>query len=252
MSEQKGNQPSKKIVFKAYRNWMMWNGSIMNYERMQGPAIVKMMGEVCEDLYPGDKEKQQELLERHNVFFNTEPYLGGIVPGIVLGMEMQKARGDDVPGELISTIKTALMGPFAGIGDSLLYGTLMPILLSIALGLCTNGEVAGPLFFVLAMLVIMVPATWFLFQYGVKTGATAAQKILAGGLKEKVTRAASIIGLIVVGAVTASYAHFNLGLVYQQGELSVSLADTLNNMLMPNLPLLLMAFLSYFMMVHKK
>ena len=39
--------------------------------------------------------------------------------------------------------------------------------------------------------------------------------VLAGGIKDKVTRAAEVIGLVVVGAVSAQYAHFNIGLVYK-------------------------------------
>lgn len=125
---------SKSAIRRAYWDWLFYNLSVQNFERMQGPAIIKMLADVREDLYPGDPEAQQEMLERHEVFFNTEPYLGSIVPGIVLGMEASKAEGnDEISSEFINSIKTALMGPFAGIGDSLLPGTLIPILLSIAL-----------------------------------------------------------------------------------------------------------------------
>ena len=104
---------SKKAVRRAYWDWMFWNLSLQNFERMQGPAIVKMLADVREDLYPGDVEAQKEMLTRHTVFFNTEPNLGAIVPGIVLGMEEEKAAGGDVAPEFINAIKTALMGPFA-------------------------------------------------------------------------------------------------------------------------------------------
>jgi len=230
---------------------MFYNLSVQNFERMQGPAIIKMLADVREDLYPGDKDAQQEMLERHEVFFNTEPYLGSIVPGIVLGMEAGKAEGnDEISSEFINSIKTALMGPFAGIGDSLLPGTLIPILLSIALGMSPNGEITGPIFYIVAFLAIMIPLTWFLFSYGVKAGANAAEMVLAGGIKDKVTRAAEVIGLVVVGAVSAQYAHFNIGLVYASGDLTISIADILNS-IFPSLPVLLMAFLTYWLMVKK-
>lgn len=242
---------SKAAIRRAYKDWMFYNLSVQNFERMQGPAIIKMMSDVREDLYPGDKDAQQEMLERHEVFFNTEPYLGCIVPGIVLGMEAGKAEGnDEISSEFINSIKTALMGPFAGIGDSLLPGTLIPILLSIALGMSPNGEVTGPLFYIVAFLAIMIPLTWFLFSYGVKAGANAAEMVLAGGIKDKVTRAAEVIGLVVVGAVSAQYAHFNIGLVYTSGDLTINIATILNS-IFPSLPVLLMAFLTYWLMVKK-
>ena len=242
---------SKAAVRRAYKDWMFYNLSVQNFERMQGPAIIKMLADVREDLYPGDKDAQQEMLERNEVFFNTEPYLGSIVPGIVLGMEAGKAEGnDEISSEFINSIKTALMGPFAGIGDSLLPGTLIPILLSIALGMSPNGEITGPIFYIVAFLAIMIPLTWFLFSYGVKAGANAAEMVLAGGIKDKVTRAAEVIGLVVVGAVSAQYAHFNIGLVYASGDLTISIADILNS-IFPSLPVLLMAFLTYWLMVKK-
>lgn len=250
MSEEK-RALDKKTVRKAYLDWMFWNLSVQNFERMEGPAIVKMLADVREELYPGDKEAQKEMLERHAIFFNTEPFLGSIVPGIVLGMEHEMAQGGDVQPEFINSIKTALMGPFAGIGDSLLPGTLCPILLSIALGLCKNGEIIGPLFYIIVFLAVMIPLTWFLFSYGVKAGANAAELVLAGGIKDKVTKAAETVGLIVVGAVTASYTHVNIGLVYTSGELSIDIAAILNSLL-PGLSVLIMSMISYVLMVKKK
>ena len=242
---------SKKAIRKAYLDWMFFNLSVQNFERMEGPAIVKMLADVREEIYPNDKEAQKEMLERHTIFFNTEPNLGSIVPGIVLGMEYEMAQGGDVQPEFINSIKTALMGPFAGIGDSLLPGTLCPILLSIALGMCENGEIIGPIFYIISFLAIMLPLTWFLFSYGVKTGANAAELVLSGGIKDKVTKAAATVGLIVIGAVTASYTHVNIGLVYMSGDLSIDIAAILDS-LMPGLSVLLMSFLAYVLMVKRK
>ena len=242
---------SKKAIRKAYLDWMFFNLSVQNFERMEGPAIVKMLADVREEIYPNDKEAQKEMLERHTIFFNTEPNLGSIVPGIVLGMEYEMAQGGDVQPEFINSIKTALMGPFAGIGDSLLPGTLCPILLSIAIGMCENGEIIGPIFYIISFLAIMLPLTWFLFSYGVKTGANAAELVLSGGIKDKVTKAAETVGLIVIGAVTASYTHVNIGLVYTSGDLSIDIAAILDS-LMPGLSVLLMSFLAYVLMVKRK
>lgn len=251
MAEATETKLSKKTINKAYWDWMFFNLSLQNFERMQGPMIVRMLGKVADDLYPGDKEAQKELLARHANFFNTEPYLGCLVPGVILGMEASKAEGNDVPPELIDSIKTALMGSFAGIGDSLLPGTIIPILLSIALGLSPNGELLGPIFYVVAFLAIMLPLTRFLFTYGARAGANAAASLLESGVKDKVVAVAQTVGLIVVGAVTASYTKVNIGLVFTSGDLTIDIASIFSS-LMPSLPVLLMAFLAYYLMVHKK
>ncbi|MDU5107847.1 PTS system mannose/fructose/sorbose family transporter subunit IID [Clostridium sp.] len=250
MAEEK-SKLSKKVIRKAYWDWMFFNLSVQNFERMEGPGIVRMLGQVKDDLYPNDKKAQQEMLQRHTIFFNTEPYLGCIVPGIVLGMEGEKADGGEVDEEFINSIKTALMGPFAGIGDSLLPGTLIPILLSIGMGLCKNGEIIGPLFYVIAFLGSMFPITWLLFSYGAKTGANAAQTVLESGIKDKVTNAAGIIGLVTVGAITASYANIKIGLVYAAGEMTVNVGEIIEG-LFPKMPVLIMAFITYHLMVNKK
>jgi mannose/fructose/N-acetylgalactosamine-specific phosphotransferase system component IID len=244
---------SLKDVKKCYWSWMFWTLSAQNMERMEAPALIRMVGIVKDKLYPGDLEKQKELLERHEPFFNTEPYLGCIVPGVVLGMEEENARGQGaIPSDMINGIKTALMGPFAGIGDSLYVGTLIPIMLSICLGLSsTTGSVLGPLLYIVLNLGIMIPLTWYLYKSGYNMGINAAQHILIGGLKDKITSAMNIIGLVVVGAITSQYVTVNTGLVFTQGNMKISLSETING-LFPNAISLLLAFMSYYLLSSKK
>lgn len=246
------NKPllTNKMIRKSYINWMVWNLSLYQPETMQAPALVKMFGDVREDLYPNDLEKQKELMERHLPFFNTEPFLGAIIPGIILGMETEKASGKDIPEDLITAIKSALMGPFAGIGDALLPGTLIPILLSIALGLSSNGSLTGIFFYIACFLGIMIPLTWFLFSKGCTLGAKAAEVVLSSNIKDDIIRAINIIGLCVVGAIACSYATINIGLVYQNGDYILKLNDVING-IWPKLPVLLAAFGTYFLMAKK-
>ncbi|MEG1301184.1 MAG: PTS system mannose/fructose/sorbose family transporter subunit IID [Erysipelotrichaceae bacterium] len=248
MSEEK--KLTQKIIRKSYFNWMIFNLSLYQPETMQAPALVKMFGDIREDFYPNDVEAQQALMERHLPFFNTEPFLGCLVPGIVLGMEAQKAEGADIPDDLIMAIKSALMGPFAGIGDALLPGTLIPILLSIGLGLSSNGEITGVLFYIFSFLAIMIPLTWFLFTKGCKLGTQAAELILGSDIKDQVIRAVNIIGLSVVGAISCSYANINLGLKYVNGDYTLVGADVVNK-IFPNLLVLLAGIGSYYLVAKK-
>ena len=251
-SDDKKKLLSKKDVRNAYWNWMFWNLSVQNFERMEAPAIVRMLGKVREKLYPGNKEAQKALLARHEPFFNTEPYIGSIVPGIVLGMEEQSAVNKEDSSDLISGIKTALMGPFAGIGDSLYVGTLIPILLSIALGLSSDsGNVMGPVFYVISHLAIMLPLTWFLFKSGYSMGMDSAQLVLSGGIKDKITQGMNIIGLVVVGAITSMYVNVKTGLSFTQGDMVIDLNSTLNG-LFPNLITLLLGLATYYLLAEKK
>lgn len=242
---------SKKIIRKCYVNWMMYNLSLYQPETMQAPALVKMFGDIREDLYPNDPVRQQELMSRHLPFFNTEPFIGCLIPGIALGMEVQKASGEDVPEMLITSIKSALMGPFAGVGDALLPGTLIPILLAIGCGLSADGAITGAIFYMIAFLGIMLPLTWYLFNQGINLGAKAAELILGNDLKDDLINALNIVGLMVVGCIACSYANLNLGWQYiKDGVVLVDLNSLINGV-WPKLPVFLAALGTYYLMAKK-
>lgn len=245
------NNLSKKVIFKSYVNWMMYNLALYQPETMQAPALVKMFGDIREDLYPGQPEKQKELMERHLPFFNTEPFIGCIIPGIALGMEAQKAAGEEVPDQLIHSIKSALMGPFAGVGDALLPGTLIPILLAIGCGLSADGAVTGALFYMVSFLAIMVPLTWYLWNQGINLGAQAAAMILGNDLKDDIINALNIVGLMVVGCIACAYANINIGWQYVQDGVVLVDLGTLINSVWPKLPVYLAALGTYFLMAKK-
>jgi mannose/fructose/N-acetylgalactosamine-specific phosphotransferase system component IID len=255
MTEQKIDEKERiltdKEVRHAYHDFIIWALSIFNLERMQGPAMVKMFYGVADKFYPNNPQEQQALLKRHSIFFNTQPTLGAIVPGVALGMEEERALHGGISDEAITSIKTALMGPFAGMGDSLIQGTLMPILLSIAIGMSTNGSVLGVIFLLAAYFAIQIPLTWFMFHTGYTMGAKGAAQVLSGGKKDLVVKLASVVGLIVVGAVTASNTSINCGLTYTSGEMTVNVNDMLNS-ITPKFMVILFAMIFYYLMGKKK
>ena len=107
----------------------------ISYERLQLLPILQK-------LYP-DQEDLKQAIKRHLVFYNTEAVYGAPINGIVIAMEEQKARGADIDDDTITGIKTGLMGPMAGIGDSIDWATLKPIIFGLAVTLSTNGSVLG-------------------------------------------------------------------------------------------------------------
>ena len=158
---------TKKDIRKAWFNWMWVYLSTQNMERMQAPAVVRTLYTVKDKLYPNDQEAQKDLLARHMEFFNTEPTWGGLIVGIVLAIEEEKAlHSDEVPDELSSSIKTALMGPCAGLFDSLFQSTFIPIILAIGIGISAEtGSIVGPLVYILLFWAIAPTVSWFLFYY---------------------------------------------------------------------------------------
>ena len=156
---------------------------------MQTFGYLCAMLPLVEELYD-TKEEQKEAMNTYTAFFNTEPQVGSIIVGITAGLEEAKANGnEDIDAEAINGIRAGLMGPLAGIGDSLVVGTLIPILLGIALGLSTGGSVVGPIFYMLK---------------GYELGGKAVD-ILVGEQATAIREAIVMLGTMVVGSVAATW-----------------------------------------------
>ena len=158
---------------------------------------------IVEELYK-DKAEQKEAMQTYTAFFNTEPQLGALVVGITAGLEEARANGDAVDGETINGMRAGLMGPIAGIGDSLVVGTLIPVLLGIALGLSKGGNPIGALFYILVWNVLIYGGMRFAYFKGYELGDKAVE-FLVGPKGQALRKAISVIGGMVIGAVAATW-----------------------------------------------
>ena len=164
---------SKKALNKSFRNWAYGNLTCFSQEHMQTFGYLCAMLPLVEELYD-TKEEQKEALTTYSSFFNTEPQLGGsLVVGVTAGLEEARANGEEVDGDLINGIRAGLMGPLAGIGDSIVVGTLIPLLLGIALSMSTNGSPLGAVFYIVAWNLISVLGMRFLYYKGYNLGEKA-------------------------------------------------------------------------------
>ena len=110
---------SKKALNTAFWRWWYGNLTCFSHEHMQTFGYMWAMMSVIEDLYE-TKEEQNEKLKTYYPFFNTEPQIGCIVVGVTCGMEEARANGNEnVDDEMINGIRAGLMGPLAGIGDTI-------------------------------------------------------------------------------------------------------------------------------------
>ena len=123
---------SKKTLSKSFHHWYYGHLTCFSQEHMQTFGYLVSMLPIVDELYD-DKEGKQKAMETYTAFFNTEPQIGTVVVGITAGLEEARANGEQIDSEMINGIRAGLMGPLAGIGDSLIVGTLIPILLGIAL-----------------------------------------------------------------------------------------------------------------------
>ena len=139
-------------------------------------------------------------LKRHLEFFNTHPFMANPIFGVTLALEEERANGANVDDAAISGVKIGMMGPLAGAGDPLFWFTLRPIMLSLGASLAVSGNVAGPFVFFILWNIMAAVVKWYTQEFGYRAG-TAITDDLSGGLLQKVTRGASMMGMFVIGSL---------------------------------------------------
>jgi mannose/fructose/sorbose-specific phosphotransferase system IID component len=209
--------------------------SAFSLERMQGLGFVWALTPLINKLYK-NKADRVAAYKRHSGYFNTNPWASGAIFGIVASMEERKAQGEEVDEENIQAVKGALMGPLAGLADSLFFSTYRPILAGICASLALSGSWIAPILFVLMINIVHFGAQW----WGVHKGYTMADQFLEkmeGMQIQKWMEAATILGLLVVGALVATTLNIATPLTYQVGNASVALQGMFNTILPKVLPL---------------
>ncbi|MFT4028314.1 MAG: PTS system mannose/fructose/sorbose family transporter subunit IID [Protaetiibacter sp.] len=247
---------SKKALNRSF--WTWYHGSITGYNHqiMEGLSFATAMQPVVDDLYDTDEEKR-EAMETYRPLFNTEMHMGFAIVGITASLEESKARGNtDVTPEMINGVRTSLMGPLAGMGDSLIPGTYVPILLSIALSLSQGGSVLGPLFYIVAWNVTMLLFIRFLFTRGYRLGVNSA-RFLVGQQAQAIRESIVMLGSIVIGALAATWIAVQTSLSIPLGGSTevdgeevpneLHLQDTFDGIL-PGLLSLLLVLFAWFLM----
>ena len=209
----------------------------------------------CVDMIPTikrvyhTKEEQAEALKRHLTFFNTTPAVCGPVIGVTMAMEEAKASGADIDDGTINSLKVGLMGPLAGVGDPLVWGTLRPITAAIGASLALTGSVLGPLVFFIAFNAVRLAMKWFGLTYGLKKGLDIVQD-LSGNLLQKLTEGATILGLFIMGVLVTKWTTINIPVVVSKttGADGQEVITTVQNILDDLVPGLLALGLTMLMM----
>lgn len=198
MSDTNKTKLSKKDLSAVEWRSQFLQGS-WNYERMQNGGVAYAMIPAIKKLYRS-KEDRAAALQRHMEFFNTQPYVSAPILGVTLALEEEKANGAPVDDAAIQGVKVGMMGPLAGVGDPVFWFTLRPMIAALGASLAMSGNVIGPiLFFVLWNL-----CRWLFIKYTLEFGykaGTAITQDLSGGLLQKITKGASVLGMFVLGAL---------------------------------------------------
>lgn len=199
---------TKKDLKRCFLRWYMSAEISNSFERLQSVSFCYSMLPVLRKLYQG-KEEFKDALKRELQFFNTEAIWGTPIHGITIAMEEEKAKGENIPDSAITGIKTGLMGPLAGIGDTITWGMLKTIIYGIGCTMAATGNIMGALITLVFPLVTFL-ISGYLFNMGYQVGKESVKTILQAGWVKELILGTGILGMFMMGALSAGFVKLKL------------------------------------------
>ena len=198
------------------------------YVNMQGNGFTYSLIPAIEDIYKDDPEGKKEAYACHQQFFNTHAVPFSFIVGLAWAMEKEKKENGTVDAETISSLKSALMGPTAGMFDNLFFNCLRIIAAGVAIGVAQQGSILGAILFLLIYGVPQTIVKFIFVRMGYTYGTSFIDSMFKSGLMSSFTKAASIIGIAMVGAMTASMVNVPLNLIVNIGPATLEVAPILD------------------------
>lgn len=217
----------------------------VNYDMGQGIGFFHCMVPILERLYKdADEETKQKAIERHLTYFVSQVTAAGMILGLVGALE---ETSNEEEKEAVVAVKTGMMGPFAGIGDSLFKITIQAISGSIGAALALQGNFLGPI----VMFTLYVGINTAIKYFGIHKGYEIGYKLFSSdsgnNLIQRLVGAAGVLGLVVIGSLIASSVRIMIGTTITTGETVIQIQDLVDS-LMPNVLPLLFTVGIYFLM----
>ena len=240
-----------KKLTKQDLNRIFWNIQSMsfsyNYEKLQTIGFAHCMIPVLERLYAdADKATRIKAMKRHLEFYNSQVNTGALILGVTAALEEKTSEEEK---EAVVSVKAGLMGPFAGLGDSLLKFTWLPICGSIGAAFALQGNIIGPLLMFILFNIVNVGAKYFFIHYGYNKGVDLIEQSKNSNIIQRISNIANVVGVMVLGSLIATTVKISTPLVIAVGEQSIKVQEMFDKVI-PNLLTLLFA-LGIFFLVKK-
>ena len=252
--EKKKSLIPKAALIKAWLIWETFPQTCYNFERMMGQVVAHMFSVIIGYLYADQPEKRKEVMKREIDFFNVHIEFGACILGMAVALEEQKAMGEEIPGEFITNLKTSLMGPLAGMGDTIWQGVVIPILLAVCIDLTRsgNGNIWGAVIYAVVIIVAAYALSYWNFMFGYKAGSEAIMDFLEKGILNKLIKGASIMGCMVMGGLVVNYVTAKCGIQIPSSTTTYSIQENFLDAICPNILPLGMTMLIYYLMSKRR
>lgn len=236
---------SQKTKNKVLWRYMLNTADSLNYEKMGGLSYCYSMYPALKEIYGDRPEAFKKSLMAHSQYYGCNMILSPYIIGINLAIEeIEKEEALDS----IATIKTSLMGPLSGIGDTLFMSVPNTIFGAIAAYMALEGNFFGLVLWMCVTFAIKFSSILF-FKAGYKSGTNIIESV-----KEKmqlITKSVSVIGLMVVGGLIATSIRANVAWNYSIGDAKFNGQELIDS-IMPALIPALLTGLVYYLLGRKK
>jgi PTS system mannose-specific IID component len=235
---------TKHDLFRANWRWLWASQICWNYERMMSTGYLYTILPIMKKLYKG-KDELIKMMRMQNQFFNTNAYIGGFIVG--MDMAMEEKEGSKAQ-EAIAGLKAGLMGPFAGVGDTI-FGVILPTIFgSIGSYMGLKGSAIGALLWLAVNFAVLCLRFSFLplgYAQGAKLISATGEKL------SRITDSAILLGITVVGALIPTVITAKVPFVFHTGKVTLKMQSILDQIMPALIPALLVG-LVYWLLGKKK
>ena len=173
---------------------------------------------------------------------------------MAIALEEQKAMGEDIPGDFITNLKTSLMGPLAGMGDTIWQGVVIPILLAVCIDLTRSGDgnIWGAIIYAIVIIVAAYALSYWNFMFGYRAGSEAIMDFLEKGILNKLIKGASIMGCMVMGGLIVNYVTAECGIEIVSSTSTYSIQESFLDAVCPKILPLAVTMLVYYLLNKRR
>lgn len=242
----KGKLSNRELFASGY-HFFFWFRVAQCVEYLYSTSVSWALMKPLKKIYGKNKEGLSKALLRHMEPYICSPTCSTLALGATLAMDEDIAQNGDPTGEkgeTISTLRTSTMGVLLSLGDSLELPLIWPILKSIFYPLALQGMIIGafPSHFFNLFGNIVGMILWFT---GYRLGRTGLAKILNSPKLKKILLGAAVVGMAMLGSMTAGNVDLSLAVTYTSNGVTNSLNGVFDGIMPGFLTLAYMAVLYY-------
>lgn len=241
----------KKVMWSLF-----WRSNLImassNQVVMGGHGVLYTVAPYLEEFYKDDPEERSAAFDRHSTYYNTNPYTGAIVWALIYILERKRSMDRNaVSAESIQNMKIALMGPLAAIGDTLFQGSIGNIIAAMVMGMAQEGNFMAPFIYLGLFLLLFAGLKWLFLQVTYTKGEDFVTELLQTDMFERMEEVISIVGLMMMGCLTASVINFKFNWLISVGGTETDFQLSFLDKLLPGMMPLVILF-SCFALLNKK